>query len=402
MKNKKGYVLWVTGLSGAGKTTVATGVVSALEKLNTPVTLLDGDNLRDIFASKWGYSISERKELALVYAKLCQHLSNNGVNVICSTVAMFDDVREWNRENIENYIEIYLRVPVDVLMERDSKGLYEKYKTDNSDDNKVILDEFELPQKPDIVIDNYADCSAQEAEWKIINFFMQKLIYGTTDSDKKVVNIDIKKGIVSYWDKIYVNKQIPSSPTSFAKLCIEKYISKNSLILEFGCGNARDTNFFAKNNKVIAIDTSKIVIQKNIEKIKNSELEHKIHFISGYFGDVQLPSGTKVDVVYSRFVMHAMNEESEDRALKEAYNILNSNGLLLLEFRTTRDSLSELGFSIGNHEKVTDHYRRFIETKNFKEKLIKIGFNIKYFIEKQGLAKLGDDDPVVARIVAKK
>jgi adenylylsulfate kinase len=174
-QDKKGYVLWVTGLSGAGKTTVATGVVKALEKLNIPAVMLDGDNLRYILASKWGYSLTERKELGLVYARLCQHLSDSGVNIVCSTVAMFDEIRSWNRENIENYIEIYLRVPVDILIERDSKGLYKKYKENSSINNKVILDEFELPTNPDILIDNYGDCSAEESEQKIVDMIMKNI-----------------------------------------------------------------------------------------------------------------------------------------------------------------------------------------------------------------------------------
>jgi hypothetical protein len=98
--------------------------------------------------------------------------------------------------------------------------------------------------------------------------------------------------------------------------------------------------------------------------------------------------------------MHAMNEEAEDKALLKAFSVLKNRGKLLLEFRTNKDPLMQHGQIVSESERLTDHYRRFIDLDKFCEKLLKIGFTIDYKIEKQGLATHGNDDPVVARIIA--
>jgi len=400
-ENDDGYVLWVTGLSGAGKTTVASGVVYALKKINIPCILLDGDEMRNILSSKWGYKAEDRLDLAYVYSKLCRHLASSGINVVIATVAMFEEVRVWNRENIPNYMEVFLRVPIDVLIERDPKGLYTKFINDRSSES-VLSDAFELPVSPDLVIDNYDQCSPEDAEWKIVNNFLLKLVYGPPLLEDGDDRKRFKAGIVDYWNKTYLNNNLPTNPTSFALFCLEHYINKEDYILEFGCGNGRDAYFFSQSNQVVAIDPSKVAIKKNKRHVLNSPYAANIEYKEGIFGEATLSVETQVDIVYSRFVMHAMNEESENIAIKEASLVLKYGGLLLLEFRTIKDELAVKGFSVGKYEKVTDHYRRFIDTQVFTKKLVEHGFDIVYFIEEKGLAKLGDDDPVVARVVARK
>jgi ubiquinone/menaquinone biosynthesis C-methylase UbiE len=109
-----------------------------------------------------------------------------------------------------------------------------------------------------------------------------------------------------------------------------------------------------------------------------------------------------VDAIYSRFVIHAMPEEVETLALKESWRLLKDNGMLFLEFRTTLDSLMGKGERISETERMTDHYRRFVDFSAFCQKLIDLGFVLDYTIEKRGLAAFGNDDPVVGRVVAKK
>ena len=76
------------------------------------VILLDGDELRELYGSK-DYSYEGRKLLSIKYCKLCKMLSDQGIDVICCTISMFDECRNWNRENISNYKEIYLKVSID-------------------------------------------------------------------------------------------------------------------------------------------------------------------------------------------------------------------------------------------------------------------------------------------------
>ena len=400
-EKNKGHVLWITGLSGSGKTTVSTGVVKALRKINIPCVLLDGDDMRSILAAKWGYKAEDRLDLAYVYSRLCRHLAASGINVIIATVAMFEEVREWNRSNIPNYLEVFLRVPVDVLIKRDPKGLYKKFVNDTSSES-VLSDMFELPNASDLIIDNYDKCSPEEAEWKVVNTFIQKLVYGTPVLESEKERARFKEGIVEYWNKTYTQNAPPTEPSSFAHFCFENYVDKGDCILEFGCGNGRDAFFFAQTNTVTAIDPSSVAIEGNKKHALQTTFNDNIEFKEGIFGEVALSPDSETDIVYSRFVMHAMNEESENIALQEASSALKTGGLFLLEFRTINDELANKGFSIGSNEKVTDHYRRFIDSSIFIEKLKMHGFDIVYFIESIGLAKLGDDDPVVARIAARK
>ena len=121
-------VIWITGYSGSGKTTVARQVEKILRQRNPPTVLLDGDDLRNIFAEKWGYARSDRIDLARVYFRLCSYLSSQGFTVILAAVAMYDEVRDWIRAHIPNVVEVFLDVPVEERLRRDklSKNVYSR------------------------------------------------------------------------------------------------------------------------------------------------------------------------------------------------------------------------------------------------------------------------------------
>ena len=121
------YVIWITGMSASGKTTLAEIVTKQLINLNYPVVMLDGDELREILDVELLHSEDDRKQLALKYAKLVCTISKQGVIVVIATVALFKEVHEWNRKNIPGYFEVFLDVPVEQLRKRDPKGLYKKY-----------------------------------------------------------------------------------------------------------------------------------------------------------------------------------------------------------------------------------------------------------------------------------
>ena len=105
-------VIWITGLSGAGKTTLAKEIVNQLTTENIEPILLDGDQLREIFIDSTNQAISShdrssRLTLALKYSGLARLLSEQGFWVIVATISLFKEVHDWNRKNLKNYYEVF-------------------------------------------------------------------------------------------------------------------------------------------------------------------------------------------------------------------------------------------------------------------------------------------------------
>ena len=119
-----GRVFWLTGLSGAGKTTLGRELWRRLRADGRPATFLDGDALRAAIADDLGHTAEDRKQSAMRNARLCRLLAQQGFDVVCATISLLHEVQRWNRQNIPGYHEIYLRVPMEELRRRDNKGIY--------------------------------------------------------------------------------------------------------------------------------------------------------------------------------------------------------------------------------------------------------------------------------------
>jgi cytidine diphosphoramidate kinase len=164
----KSNLYWITGLSGAGKTTIGTLFYSYLQKTKTNVIYLDGDSLREIFSLTQEYSLSERKILAMRYSRLCKMLTEQGVDVVIGTISMFNEVRQWNRENIKNYMEIYIKVPMKILIDRDQKQLYSRALRGEIKHVMGVDVEIEEPVNPDIIINNDGSSTPEQMTYQLI------------------------------------------------------------------------------------------------------------------------------------------------------------------------------------------------------------------------------------------
>lgn len=147
---EKGTVYFFTGLSGAGKTTIGRLFYERLVSRKKNVVLKDGDGLRVLPERQVDYSTEARIIRAKARFAEYRELAEQGTDVVFCSIAMYDEVRAWNRANIENYKEIYIKVSMETLYRRDKKGLYS-----SGAKNVVGVDlPWDEPKTADIVIDN--------------------------------------------------------------------------------------------------------------------------------------------------------------------------------------------------------------------------------------------------------
>jgi len=147
-------VVWIIGLSGAGKTTLAKEVVAKAYNSNNNLLLIDGDMIRNVFGNDLGHTLEDRRKNADRICRLCKFIDDQGINVVCAILSLFPGSRLWNRENIKNYYEVYIETPIDQLQKRDYKGLYRKF-SDGKIKNVAGMDiEFIPPDSPDLIIKN--------------------------------------------------------------------------------------------------------------------------------------------------------------------------------------------------------------------------------------------------------
>jgi adenylylsulfate kinase len=150
-------VLWITGLSGAGKSTLAGQIALRMRARGLTLVLLDGDELREVFgavsASVENHGRAGRLEMASRYARLCRMIALQKVHVVIATISMFREVHEWNRGNLPDYIEIYLKTPLDELRRRDPKGIYREYDAGHLEHVAGLDLEIDEPEAADWVME---------------------------------------------------------------------------------------------------------------------------------------------------------------------------------------------------------------------------------------------------------
>ena len=147
-------VVWIIGLSGAGKTTLANEVITYVRTVLTNVVLIDGDTIREVFGNDLGHTMEDRYTNANRICQLGKFLDDQGVHVVCAILSLFPETRTWNREHLKSYYEVFIDVPMQVLVQRDSKGIYRRFNCGELHDVAGMDIEFPRPVNADLVINN--------------------------------------------------------------------------------------------------------------------------------------------------------------------------------------------------------------------------------------------------------
>ncbi|XOJ84593.1 adenylyl-sulfate kinase [Methylophilaceae bacterium Uisw_099_01] len=147
-------VIWLIGLSGSGKSTLANKIVKEANKIKHDTILLDGDMVREVFGNDLGYSIEDRLKNAERFCQLGKFLDSQGFNVVAAILSLFPENRDWNRKNIKHYYEVFIDTPIDLLVERDSKGIYAKFNKGEISDVAGLDINFPIPKRANLVIKN--------------------------------------------------------------------------------------------------------------------------------------------------------------------------------------------------------------------------------------------------------
>lgn len=160
----KGFVLWFTGLSGAGKSTVSRLVAERLRARGAKVELLDGDEVREHLSKGLGFSKEDRDENIRRIGFVCELLARNGVIAIAAAISPYRAVREELRARIPDFVEVYAECPLEVVAARDVKGLYRRAMAGEIPRFTGVSDPYEPPLAPEVTIRSAQETPEQSVE----------------------------------------------------------------------------------------------------------------------------------------------------------------------------------------------------------------------------------------------
>ncbi len=166
---QEGFVLWFTGLSGAGKTTIAKALEMELKARGLRVERLDGDIVRQSLTRDLGFSKEDRDKNIERVTFVAKLLSRNGVAVLCSFISPYRAVRQRVREETTNFIEVFVEVPLEEAITRDVKGLYKKALAGEIENFTGISDPYEEPVNPEIRIPTHLE-TVEESVQRVLNY----------------------------------------------------------------------------------------------------------------------------------------------------------------------------------------------------------------------------------------
>ena len=159
----KGCTVWFTGLSGAGKSTLSVRVADELRRRGLQVEILDGDEVRANLSKGLGFSKEDRDTNIKRIGYVCKLLSRNGVVAISAAISPYREVRDFNREQIGSFIEIYVECSIEALTKRDVKGLYKKALAGEIRQFTGVNDPYEPPLDPEVIVRTADETPEQSA-----------------------------------------------------------------------------------------------------------------------------------------------------------------------------------------------------------------------------------------------
>jgi len=168
----KPTVLWFTGLSGSGKSTISEKVYAELKDRGYKIEHLDGDAVREVFPTT-GFSKEERDSHVKRVGYVASLLQKHGVFVVASFISPYQDARDFVRDMCEDFTEIHISTPLEVCEERDVKGLYAKAREGEIDNFTGISDPYEEPENPELEIDT-TDISPEEGVQMVLDYLQER------------------------------------------------------------------------------------------------------------------------------------------------------------------------------------------------------------------------------------
>jgi adenylylsulfate kinase-like enzyme len=167
-------VIWITGLSGAGKTTLSKQLYTYLREKYINTILLDGDILRGVL-SDFDYTLDGRLKGAKQIHNLCMMLEQQGMIVVCATMSLFKEIHKLNREKFLNYLEVFIDVDMHTLIQRDSKQLYSRA-LEGKEKNVVGIDlSFDIPKNADLILQNNVELDISKNINTLLKIIEQKI-----------------------------------------------------------------------------------------------------------------------------------------------------------------------------------------------------------------------------------
>jgi len=158
---QRGFTLWFTGLSGSGKTTLARAVEGVLRQRGLKVETLDGDVVRTNLSKGLGFSKEDRDTNIKRIGFVCKLLTRNGVAAIGAAISPYREVRDYIRKDIGDFVEVYCQCPLEVLVERDVKGLYKKALAGEIANFTGVSDPYEEPLHPEVAVNTGTESPGQ-------------------------------------------------------------------------------------------------------------------------------------------------------------------------------------------------------------------------------------------------
>jgi len=172
----KGTVIWLTGLSGAGKTTLASALKSELTAAGHRIETLDGDEVRENLSRGLGFSKEDRDTNVRRIGFVARLLARNGVIVLASAISPYRQSRDDVRQSVEGdgarFVEVFVRAPLAVLVERDVKGLYKKALAGEIKNFTGISDPYEEPFAADVVVDSSVE-TIEESAARVLDHLLE-------------------------------------------------------------------------------------------------------------------------------------------------------------------------------------------------------------------------------------